>query len=603
MRQYILRAWDILTREGPAVLLDRAWLRVKRWFGSDSPGNFDLGYRRFQRESATIDAHSAAELIHGLDRQFGFSIILPVYRVDTQWLERAVQSVLNQLYPKWQLCIVDDASGDSRIDNLLQQFEDSDSRISIRRNPENLGIGGASRAALEMVGEDYLVLLDHDDELTADALLHCAVALDRDSELDLIYSDEDKIDAHGHCHTPFFKPDFSPTLLMGQNYIGHLVVARADLVRKVGGFQVGFDGSQDYDLLLRLCESTRRIHHIPRVLYHWREVPGSTALAFNSKSWAWDAGKKALEQHFERTESCATVTLGEDPGTYHVDYAIRAQPLVSVILPFRDQPRLLDRCLHSLFGKSRWERLEVIAIDNNSEQDETRAVVDKWARRDPRFKHHGYNQPFNFSAICNHGVEQASGEFLVLLNSDIEMVSENWVETLLSHAGRPQVGAVGAKLLYPDHTIQHAGIVVGIDNGAGHPYKNFPAAHRGYFQRLRLAHNVSAVSAALLMVARQKYMDAGGLDETELAIAYNDVDFCLKLVQAGYHNVLNPNCVAIHHESATRGYEHDQQRRQRHHREKEILRRRWPHYFDSGDPMYNANLTLKREDYTLKFDR
>jgi GT2 family glycosyltransferase len=600
---YSRRALEIFRSEGIVVLGYRVWSGIKRIFGFNYPGNFDLGYDRWcETHCQPLSQDQADKTISEFTAKPVFSVIVPVYNVEHQWLVSAVESVRNQLYPHWQLCLVDDASTDPHIRTLLEKYVETDSRICARFNDTNQGIAATSNTALALAEGDFVALLDHDDELTEDALLQSAIVVEKYPAVELIYSDEDKISTTGKRSAPFFKPDYSEELLLSQNYIGHFVVVRRSLVEETGGFQRGYEGAQDYDLLLRICENTRHIKHIPRVLYHWREIPGSTAADYGSKSHAWEAGKRALQAHVGRAGINATVPCGKHPGTYRVSHALDTAPLVSIVIPFRDQPELLDKCLTSVFEHTRWPGLEVIAIDNNSVLDTTRALIEKWPEQDARVRFLEYPHPFNFSGICNFGAKHATGQFIVLLNNDVELTSSNWVESLLAYAQQPGVGAVGAKLLYPDQSIQHAGIVVGIDGGAGHPFKFFPSSHKGYIMRLDLVHNVSAVTAALLMVERNKYLQVGGFDEAELAVAYNDVDFCLKLVSAGYRNVFTPYCTAIHRESSSRGYDVGTDGQARHDLEKLALRKRWEHCFSIGDPFYNINLTRTREDYTLNHE-
>ena len=604
MKHLIQRAQEIITQEGPGVLFQRLTLRLKAFLGVSFQGNYDQGYQHWlKQQSELLSPKQLNESYEALRLRPIFSIIIPVYNVEPKWLQQTIASVKNQSYPHWQLCIVDDASTNKAITQFLKSVKDSDDKIQIEFSDQNRGIALTSSAALKLATGEFVGLLDHDDLLTKDALLFNAIEINRDPQVDLLYSDEDKISPSGKRSNPFFKPDYAPQLLHSQNYIGHFVVARKTLVDQVGGFRPGYDGAQDFDLLLRITNSTQAIKHIPRILYHWREIPGSTATVFGSKSYAQQAGRMALENNFTDGDVKANVDDGPFPGTYQTTYKITATPKVSIVLPFKDQPKLLDRCLKSLFNQTRWENIEVIAIDNNSEQTETHTLIQKWEAQSPTVRFLTYSRPFNYSAICNFGVTEASGEFIILLNSDIEITSSNWVESMLSFAQLTDVGAVGAKLFYPNQTIQHAGIVVGIDGGAGHPYKNFPANQRGYYLRLSLAQNITAVTGALLMVSKQKFQDVGGLDEINFGVAYNDVDFCLKLMKAGYRNVLNPYCQAIHRESSSRGYDLGAQNQARHDTEKLHLRKKWKAFFESGDPYYNPNLTLTREDYSLNFKK
>ncbi|NKB64397.1 MAG: glycosyltransferase [Gammaproteobacteria bacterium] len=606
-KQRCQQAWGVFRHEGLGVLVDRIVLRIQRLMGMETLGNFDRGYdqwRRKRRRPTSVD--DIPGIVDGMETKPIFSVIVPVYNVDPKWLKKMVESVQNQLYPHWQLCLVDDCSTDIALKPLLQHWADTDPKISVLFNKMNSGIAATSNQALSLAKGDYIALLDHDDALTEDALLENALAINLNPGAELLYSDEDKITLQGKHKTPFFKPDFSLDLLRSQNYIGHFVVIKKSTMDEIGGFTSGLDGAQDYDLVLRLVEHMAQqttegktsIVHIPKVLYHWREIPASTAAAFSAKSYAWEAGQKALQQHFHRLGIKSQVRLGKHPGTYVARYEIDETPLVSIIIPFKDQAELLNKCLASLFEHTQWPRLEVIAIDNNSEQPRTREIIAHWQQKNLPINFITYPKPFNFSEICNHGVEHARGEYVVLMNNDIEITSMGWIESLLGHAQRNDIGAVGAKLFYPNQTIQHAGIVIGIDQGAGHAFKHLPNSHTGYFLRHHLIHNISAVTAALLMVKKDRFLQVGGLD-TDFGIAYNDVNLCLCLTQQGYRNIITPECTAIHHESITRGYDINTVKQARHDREKALLRSRWPDIFENGDPFYNRNLTLRREDYSL----
>lgn len=598
IRRYSNRAFSILANEGVAVLAHRSCLGVKRLIGMGYMGNFDHGYSRWRTiHGKSISPDDGAQLISGFDIKPLISIIMPVYNVEEKWLRAAIQSVIDQIYPHWQLCMVDDFSSQPWVREILEQYDDA--RIIVTFNESNLGISNTSNIALSLAGGEFIGFLDHDDILSADALLQVANSINKSPLVDLIYSDEDKVSIDDKYSAPFLKPDYSIELLQSHNYIGHFIVARKSIIDDTGGFQSGYDGAQDYDLLLRIGERTDRIEHIPKVLYHWREIPGSTATSFDAKSYAWETGQKALKDHFTRMGIRGEVTTGKHPGTYRTIFKTNGSPKVSVIIPFKDQPLLLDKCFESAFANSEWENTEVIAINNNSELDETKSVLDKWQ------KSHGicqleYFGEFNFSAICNYGVNESRGDYIVLLNSDVELISPDWIETLLQHAQQQGVGAVGAKLLYSNKTIQHAGIVIGIDEGAGHPFKHFPKDHKGYFMRLDLVHNVSAVTAALMMVEKKKYIEVGEFDETNFTVAYNDVDFCLSLATSGYRNVITPHCLAIHRESSTRGFDRHDSKLMRHNLEKEKFCDKWSELFEFGDPYYNHGLTLLREDYSLR---
>jgi GT2 family glycosyltransferase len=524
------------------------------------------------------------------------SVIMPVYNVEARWLSRAVESVRQQHYPHWQLCIADDASTRAEIHSYLHGLDDP--RIHIIFLPVRQGIAGASNAALALAAGAYAAFLDHDDELTPDALETVAAAIQRDQP-DLIYADEEYIQPGGRRYAAHFKPDYSPDLLLSINYICHLTVYRRTLLDHVGGLRPGYEGAQDHDLLLRCLDHTDRIIHIPRVLYRWRRIPGSTAERFDHKHHAWEAGRQAVTDALQRRGIAGTVALGPSPGVYRVRRELIGAPRVSILIPFRDRPELLRACLDSLLQKTTYPHFEVIGVSNCSQESATLALMAAYAQQDARIRFIHYDHDFNFSAINNYAASLASGEHLVLLNNDVEVISPDWLETLLQHSQRPEVGAVGAKLYYPDQTIQHAGVIVGIGGAAGHSHKCFGRHDPGYYHRLEATQNISAVTGACLMVKNALYRQAGGLDE-QLALAFNDVDFCLRLREQGYLNVFTPDCALYHHESRSRGYETTPDKQQRFAREKAYFRQRHAALLARGDPYYNPNLPLNRENFGLK---
>ena len=525
------------------------------------------------------------------------SIVVPIYKVELRWLKAAVESVTNQIYGIWELCLVDDASGSQEITDYLGGLEDE--RIKVRLLSENAGIAAASNAALEMATGDYVALLDHDDELTLDALwLVARVIVQR--EPDLIYSDEAKLDLDGNVVEPHFKPCFSPEMVQSQNYISHLGVYRRSLLQDIGGFRLGYEGSQDHDMLLRFLLKARSVFHIPRILYYWRKVPQSTAARFGSKSHAWDAGVRAVQDVQEALGTGATVEKGQYPGTYRVRHPIQGRPKVSILVPFRDQPDLLNQCFGSLLEKTRYRHFELFGIDNQSQEEGTRLARRRWEAAGSRVRFLDYDDEFNFSAINNFGVEQATGDHVLLLNNDVEIIDGDWLEALLEFSQQPGVGAVGGRLLYPDDTLQHAGVILGIGGVAGHSHKYFPANHHGYFCRPHLIQNVSAVTGACLMVKRELYMHSGGLDDRNLKIAFNDIDFCLRLLELGYRNVYTPYCTLYHHESKSRGQEDTDEKRKRFAGEASYMKRRHLKRLSLGDRWYNPNLTLDRENFEVR---
>ena len=530
-----------------------------------------------------------------------FSILVPIYNTDPEYLMPMIESVRAQLYPHWELCLVDDCSPKSYLRQILTHEALQDERIKVQLNDVNQGISVTTNDALAMASGDYIALLDHDDEISIDALYENAKVINEKPGVGLIYSDEDKMDMQGNRLEPFFKPDYSPDFLSTNNYICHFSVINKSLIDELGGFREGLDGSQDHDVILRAAHNSEHVVHIPKILYHWRKIPGSTAVVYDAKSYAWEAGRKAIEDQLTKNEDGVKVDFGSLKGTYRVNREIKGEPLVSIVIPFKDKPELLDSCLNSILKLSSYKNFEIIGVSNNSEEQETYSKMQAFSESDARIRFVQHNIPFNFSAVCNYGVKQTKGEYVLLLNNDIEILTVDWIEGLLEHAQRPEVGAVGSKLLYPDGRIQHAGIVVGMVGAAGHPHKFFPNDHIGYHGRLHMVHNVSAVTGALLMVSKAKFDQVAGLDEDNLAVAYNDVDFCLKLHQQGYYNVFTPYVEATHHESISRGYEDTDEKMQRLLKEQAHFLEQWKDFIENGDPYYNPNLSLKNEYFSLNF--
>lgn len=521
-----------------------------------------------------------------------FSIIMPTHNTREVWLRRAIESVRHQLYPHWQLCIADDASTDPRVRAVLAEYAQLDPRLHIRHRESNGHISAASNTALEMATGDFVALLDHDDELTEHALYMAAAALHDHPDLDLIYSDEDKIDESGHRFDPYFKPDWNPTLLTAQNYISHLGIYRTALLRAIGGFREGYEGSQDWDLALRFSEGTNasRIHHIPHILYHWRAIEGSTATSAGEKPYAVEAAAKALREHLTRTGTRGSVSR-VNGGYFRVTPETpQPAPLVSILIPTRNGLTLLRRCIESLRKRTRYKNFEILVIDNQSDEADTLAYLDELAAQG-HARILRYAHPFNFSALNNFAVQAARGTYLCLMNNDIEVISEGWLDEMLSQAARPGTGAVGAKLYYPNDTIQHAGVLLGMGGVAGHPYSGVARNATGYMTRLSLAQNMSAVTAACLLVRKDIYEEVGGLNAVDLTVAFNDVDFCLKLLERGYWNVWTPYAEFYHHESASRGPEDTLEKQSRFQREVAHMQARWGHLL-AYDRAHNPNLTL-----------
>ncbi len=526
------------------------------------------------------------------------SIIMPVFNVEQEWLKQAVQSVENQWYSNWELCIIDDRSTTRETIEFLESIDNP--KIKIRYSSRNQGISRASNEALSFATGSFIALMDHDDEITPDAFYE-VVKVINEHGAEFIYSDEDKIELNGSYSEPHFKPDYSPEMFLSQNYLSHLGVIKRSLIDEVGGFTTGLEGAQDYDLYLKVLEKTNKVTHIPKVLYHWRKVPGSTAAVFDDKSYAKDAGARALANAIHRRQLNAAVLSGKYSGTYRVKYAVEGTPLVSIIIPFKDKPELLKMCIESILDKSTYENFEVIGISNNSEEKETFSEMERLKALDARISFFEHNVPFNFSEINNYAVENhANGKHLLLLNNDIEIISPDWIESLLEFSQREDVGVVGGKLFYPDGKVQHAGIIIGIGGVAGHSHKYIDGEHHGYFSRPNLVQNLSALTGACLMLKKDIYDEVGGLDAENLEIAFNDVDFCLRIREKGYLNVFTPYCEAYHHESISRGYEVTTEQQDRFNREVEYMTHRHAGILKSGDPYYNRNLTLDHEDFSFR---
>ena len=549
----------------------------------------------------TLDATGRRQ-IRAMERSLRYrpliSVVMPTYNTDERWLTRAIDSVRGQLYTHWELCIADDASTDPNVRRVLERYAALDPRIKVTYRPANGHISASSNSALELVRGEFIALLDHDDELALHALYAVAAELNAHPDADLIYSDEDKIDERNRRSAPYFKPDWNPDLFLGQNYLCHLAVYRASCVREVGGFRVGVEGCQDWDLALRVVERTsaERIRHLPRVLYHWRAIAGSTALAQGEKSYINEGAARVLRDHFERTK--VNVELVPVTGGH---WRVRRSlpdpaPLVSIIIPTRNHLEVLRRAVDSVLDRTTYSRYEILIVDNQSDDPATLAYLE--APGDERIRVIQYDAPFNYSAINNHAVSRANGELVCLLNNDVEAITPDWLEELASHAMRPEIGAVGVMLYYPNDTVQHAGCVLGVGGVAGHAFKYFPRGTDGQFNRARLVQNYTAVTAACLMIRRAVFEEVGGLDAENLRVGFNDVDFCLRVHAAGYRNLWTPFVEFYHHESISRGLEDSPEKHCRFHGEITYMRKRWGHILDH-DPAYNPNLTLQHEDFTL----
>ncbi len=526
-----------------------------------------------------------------------FSVIMPVYNPPPDVLKAAIQSVLDQTYDRWELCIADGASPNPAVRAVLTEAAESGAPIHVRFLHNNLGISENSNAALGLAQGDFIVLLDHDDTIAPEALYENALLLNRHPDADMIYSDEDKIDIAGVRSGPFFKPDWSPDLMRSMMYTCHLGVYRTELVRTLNGFDSAYDGAQDYDLVLRLTEKTGKIHHIPKVLYHWRMIEGSTALNSDQKPAAYAKQPLLVAEHCRRIGWECEVTTPSFSHIMRCRPVSNAEPSVTIIIPTRDQPHVLERCVDSILKKSTYDAYDILIVNNDSQQVETHALFD-CLRANLRITILDCPGAFNYSGINNRAVAKAKGEFVLLLNDDTEVITPDWIEALLDYGTRSDVGAVGAKLLYPWGTIQHGGVVVGVADVAGHAHRNTPEFEPGYAGRAIAVQNFSAVTGACLLTRRDLYQKVGGLDEVNLPISYNDVDYCLRLRESGYLIVWTPYALLLHHESLSRGHDGAPERVIRFGHESGYMRRRWGKAL-LHDPYYNPNFSTTSDNFEL----
>jgi len=557
----------------------------------------DLYWTLDEADRAAIVAH-----IRELPSRPRFSVVMPTYNTDPALLQQTIDSVTGQLYPDWELCIADDASTDPAVRPVMERAAAADNRIKVTFRSDNGHIAEASNSALDLATGDFVALLDHDDLLTPDALYWMAVELNRHPDADILYSDEDKIDPGGRLYDPHFKPDWSPELLLSRNYVNHPGVYRRDLVEAVGRFRDAFRGSQDYDLLLRVVERTSadRIRHVPVVLYHWRAVTGSVAASGDAKDYAQDAARRAIAEHLTRTGQTAEVGSTPDGLGHRIVPSLPdPAPKVSIIVPTRDRLPLLRMCVTGLLETTAYPNWELIVVDNGSVEPDTRAYLQA-LEEDPRIRVLRDDGPFNFSRLNNRGVEIASGELILMLNNDIEPIAPDWLTEMVRQLQRDGVGAVGAKLYFPDDTVQHVGVTLGIGGVAGHFEKRLPREADGYFSRPNLVHNASAATGACLLTRRDLWDRVGGLDEQRLAVAFNDVDFCLKLRALGLRIVVTPYAELYHHESVSRGTENSPEKVARFRAEAQTMLERWPEAL-AADPYFNPNLHIDSEHPILGF--
>lgn len=562
-------------------------------FGENGPNTYHQWIGLYEnRMSDTEEAQPAAGPT--------FSIVVPVYNTSEKWLRKCIESVIAQSYPKWELCISNDASTQAHVRSVLDEYQRRDSRVRVHHRERNGHISLSSNDGLAMASGQFVALLDHDDELAPNALREVHLAIAGNPHWKILYSDEDKIDEQGVRYDPYFKPDWNYDLFLSQNCISHLGVYETDLVRQVGGFRQGLEGSQDWDLALRCIEHVRpdQIGHIPHVLYHWRAIAGSTALGVEQKDYAGAAALRAVSEHLTRIGCKAHAELA-GPGRVRVRRELPERvPRVSLIIPTRDRVELLRTCVGSILSKTSYADYEILIVDNQSVEAATLAYFNE-VGADTRVRVLRYDKPFNYSSINNFAAMHATGQILGLVNNDIEVEGGEWLSEMVGQAVRPDVGAVGAMLLYPDDTIQHAGVILGMHGIAGHVYAGMPRNFPGQMGRALLTQEMSAVTAACLLVRKEVFEEVGGLDEG-LSVAFNDIDFCLRVRAKGYRNLWTPYAVLYHHESASRGYEDTPEKKLRFEGEIDFMRLRWGEQL-LNDPAYNRNLSLGADEFQLAF--
>ena len=611
---YIKKGYRYLKRHGMKQFLIRLTERFQQedidyetWFGLNKATEKEL-----QEQRKNPPEHGPL-----------ISIVVPVYRTPEIYLREMIESVVNQTYGNWELCLADASprgeqlrqdlkkikgrktrealmkipNGDTELTSVIREYQLKDSRIRYEILKENKSIAENSNAAMEMATGDFVGLLDHDDTLEPNALYEVAGKICEDDRVDVVYTDEDKINSKGTKHlTPNMKPDFNLDLLRSNNYICHLFVVRRILMEKVGGFRKEFDGAQDYDFILRCTEEAEKIAHVHKVLYHWRTHEKSTSDNPESKIYAFHAGRRAVEAHLQRMGIQAEVEETCDLGYYRVKYPVTGSPMVSILIPNKDQLQTLKKCLKSIWEKTEYTNYEILIIENNSTEKETFEFYKKIDGR-----HHVrvlyWDKEFNYSAINNFGAAQAKGEYLLLLNNDTEVITKGWMKELLSHCQRPEVGMVGAKLYFPDNTIQSAGTIIGMGGMADHAFVNMDRKKSGYMHRASIQVDMSGVTAACAMVKRSVYEEVHGLEE-KLTVAFNDVDLGLKIVTAGYLIVFDPYAELYHYESKSRGI--NDEKKERHAREVKYTQEKWADFLAAGDPCYNQNLTLAKHNFSLR---
>jgi GT2 family glycosyltransferase len=595
-RYYLLRNRLVPVGSRRHKLVRAFWRCARGLAKAGNPHQMEDTYQNWIKTHEPNARELKRQRKHRFNLRPRISIAVPMYQTPLKFLASMIDSVRQQTYSDWELCLADGHSPDPAVRRMLRRYAALDPRIRVAFLPENRGIAGNTNAAIELATGAYVALLDHDDTLAPFALYEVVQAINQNPAADFIYSDEDRLDEKELRVDYHFKPDWSPDALRCHNYICHLMVVERDLLLRIGGFRPGFDGSQDYDLALRGTEQARAVVHIPKVLYHWRKNPASFTAGPRLKE-AQEAALRAIQDHLRRTGIAGTARHNSTIHTFQVERTLPRQPLVSIVIPTQDQQPTLARCLESI-ARSTYTHYEILLVENGSKESATFAYY-KELEKNPRVRLLTWDRPFNYAAVNNFAARQARGEILLMLNNDTEAINRDWLERMLEHALRPEVGIVGAKLYYPNDTIQHAGVVMDAFGLPCHIHHNSPAHSGGYVHRLVITQNLSAVTGACAMMRKQVFEEIGSFDE-RFVLAYNDVDLCLQCRQHGYWVVWTPHAEMYHHESMTRGPEDTLEKQSRFEAEKKLLQSKWPAYGPLGDPFLNPNLALNGPNLTLR---
>jgi glycosyltransferase involved in cell wall biosynthesis len=592
LKPALIKGWRIYRREGFAGIVGKL----------TSFHHQSMDYTEWIRRYDTLTDEACAiirERISTFLHKPRISVVMPTYNTKPEWLIEALESIRRQLYPYWELCIADDASSDPRVRQILERYAEVDERIKVVFRKDHGHISAASNSALKLLSGEFIGFLDHDDKLAEHALFWVVDALNRRPEAQLIYSDEDKIDTEGRRSEPYFKCEWNQDLFYSQNMICHLAVYRSKLVQELGGLREGFEGAQDYDLALRCIEriDPTQIVHVPRVVYHWRIHAGSTAIGGLDKPYALEAGQRAINEHMQRRGRDVVIEPLTDLCMYRLRYRLpKSLPFVSLVVSTRNGLRLLRRCFESILEKTTYQHYEIVIVDNGSDDPGTLRYLEA-IQDNPKVRIIRYNHPCNYSELINSAVMSSAGAVIGLLSDDIEVITPDWLSEMVSHAVRPEIGAVGARLWYTNDTLEHAGVILGIQGVAGHAHRYLKRGGKGYFGRASLIQSFSSLTGACLVVRKEIFHKVGGFNE-DLQIAFNDVDFCLRVREAGYRNIYTPYAELYHQEPLIRGNEDPLEKQFRFSKESAYMKQRWGELLLS-DPAYSPNLTLESGDFSL----